>query len=67
MHAGSGMVGMGMMGSSGNAAAMPCMGDGEGMPADMNKRHQLMSDHMTLMQKMMDMMADRVPPATTGQ
>ena len=66
MHAGSGMAGMGTMGSSGNAAAMPCMGDSGGMPADMTKRHQLMSDHMTLMQQMMGMMADRVPPATTG-
>lgn len=66
LHAGCGMVGTGMMGSYGSAAAMPCMGDGGGMPADMAQRQPLMSDHMTVMQRMMDMMADRVPPSTTA-
>ena len=62
-----GMGGMGMMGSSGNAAPMAGMGDGKGMPADMAKRHQMMADHMAMMQMMMDMMADRMPPASTGK
>jgi len=60
-----GMGGMGMMGSSGGAAPMAGMGDGKGMPTDMAKRHQMMADHMAMMQTMMDMMADRMPPATT--
>jgi hypothetical protein len=65
MHGAGGMGGMGMMGSSGNAAPMAGMGDGKGMPADMAKRHQMMADHMAMMQMMMDMMADRMPPAST--
>jgi hypothetical protein len=55
------------MGSSGGAAPMAGMGDGKGMPADMAKRHQMMADHMAMMQTMMDMMADRMPPASTGK
>ena len=62
-----GMGGMGMMGSQGGAAPMAGMGDGKGMHADMAKRHQLMSNHMALMQMMMDMMADRMPPAAVTQ
>ena len=53
MHSAGSMAGMGMMGSSGNAAPMAGMGDGKGMPTDMAKRHQ--------------MMADRMPPASTGK
>ena len=60
-----GMGGMGMMGSSGGAAPMAGMGDGKGMPTDMAKRHQMMADHMAMMQMMMDMMANRMPPAST--
>jgi hypothetical protein len=60
----AGMAGMGMIGSSGNAAPMAGMGDGKGMPTDMAKRHQMMADHMAMMQTMMDMMADRMPPAS---
>jgi hypothetical protein len=67
MHAGSGSGGMGMMGSSGGAAPMAGMGDGKGMPADMAKRHQMMADHMAMMQTMMDMMSDRMPPAGMGK
>ena len=59
--------GMGMMGSSGSTAPMTGMGDGKGMPTDMAKRHQMMADHMAMMQMMMDMMADRMPPASTGK
>jgi hypothetical protein len=67
MHAGSGAGGMGMMGAPGSAAPMAGMGDGKGMPAEMAKRHQMMADHMATMQMMMDMMADRMPPAVTGK
>ena len=42
---------------------MAGMGHGKGTPADMAKRHQMMSDHMVMMQLMMDMMTDRMPPA----
>ena len=56
-----------MMGSHGSAPPMSGMGDGKGMPADMAKCHEMMSDHMAMMQMMMDMMADRMPPAPTGQ
>lgn len=58
MHAGSGAGGMGMMGSHGS---------GKGMPPDMTKRHQMMTDHMAMMQMMMNMMADRMPPAAASQ
>jgi len=54
MHGGQGM------GASGGMAGM---GDGKGMPADMARRHQMMTDHMAMMQMMMAMMADRMPPA----
>ena len=67
MRTGSGAGGMGMMGSPGGAAPMAGMGDGKAMPADMAKRHQMMTDHMAMMQTMMDMMADRMPPAAMGK
>jgi hypothetical protein len=66
-HAGNGSGGMGMMGSPGGAAPMAGMCDGKDMPADMAKRHQMMTDHMAMMQTMMDMMADRMPPAAMGK
>ncbi len=66
-HGAGGMGGMGMMGSPGNAAPMAGMGDCKGMPTDMAKRHQMMADHMAMMQTMMDMMADRMPPASAGK
>jgi hypothetical protein len=65
MHGAGGMGGMGMMGSSGGATPMAGMGDGKGMPTDMAKRHQMMADHMAMMQMMMDMMANRMPPEST--
>jgi len=67
MHAGSGKGRKGMMGSSGSGAPMAGMSDGKDMPADMTKHHQMMVDHIALMQMMMDMMADRVPPAAVSQ
>jgi len=62
MH--GGMQGMQGMGATGGMAGM---GDGKGMPADMAKRHQMMTDHMAMMQMMMDMMADRMPPAPASK
>ena len=53
----------GMQGMQGMAG----MGDGKGMPADMTKRHQMMSDPMAMMQTMMDMMADRMPAAPASK
>ena len=67
MRAGGGGGGMGMMGSPGGAAPMAGMGDGKAMPGDMAKRHQMMTDHMAMMQTMMDMMADRMPPPSMGK
>jgi len=61
MH--GGMQGMGGMGGPGGMQGMAGMGDGKGMPADMAQRHQKMTDHMAMMQMMMDMMADRMPAA----
>ncbi len=64
-----GMPGMGGMGATGATGGMggmgglAGMGDGKGMPADMAKRHQMMTDHMAMMQLMMDMMAARMPAA----
>jgi hypothetical protein len=40
---------------------MAPMGEGKGMPTDMEKRQQMMTDHMAMMQMMMDMMTDRMP------
>ena len=54
------MPGMQGMGASGGMAGMS---DGKSMPTDMAKSHQMKTDHMAMMQMMMDMMADRMPPA----
>ena len=61
------MQGMQGMGASGGMAGMAGIGDGKGMPADMAKRHQMMTDHMATMQMMMDMMADRMPPTPAAK
>ena len=56
--------GMGMMkGMSG----MSGMGDPKAMPADMAQRHTMMTQHMAMMQMMMDMMSQRMPPASGTQ
>ena len=52
-----------MRGGMAMMKGMPGAG-GMGMPADMAGRHQMMADHTAMMQMMMDMMADRMPPAT---
>ena len=48
----------------GGMQGMGGMGEGKVMPADMAKSHQMMTDHMASMQMMMNMMSDRMPPAT---
>jgi hypothetical protein len=53
----------GMQGMQG----MGGMGEGKAMPADMAKRHQMMTDHMAMMQMMMDMMMQRMPPMAAAQ
>ncbi len=56
--------GMGMMkGMSG----MGSMGDTKAMPADMAQRHKMMTQHMAMMQMMMDMMSQRMPPDSGKQ
>ncbi len=57
--------GMAMMKEMPGMQGMAGMVDGKDMPVDMAKRHQMMSDHMAMMQMMMDMMADRMPGAPT--
>ena len=57
--------GMAMMKEMPGMQGMSGMVDGKDMPADMAKRHQMMGDHMAMMQMMMDMMADRMPGAPT--
>jgi hypothetical protein len=57
------MHGPGGMGAMG-ASPMAGMGDGKAMPAEMAKHHKMMADHMATMQMMMDMMGDRMPPAS---
>ena len=60
--------GMAMMKEKqGGMQGMAGMGDGKGTPADMAKRHQMMSDPMAMMQTMMDMMADRMPAAPASK
>jgi len=53
----------GMQGMEG----MQGMGDGKAIPADMATRRQMMTDRMAMMQMMMDMMSDRVPPAPVSK
>ena len=51
-------------GMRGGIPGMSGMGEGKAMPADMAKRHQMMTNHMASMQMMMDIKSDRMPPAT---
>jgi hypothetical protein len=67
MHAMHGSGGMGMMGSSGSAAPMGRIGDGSCMSTDMAKRHQMMVEQMAMLPMLLDMMADQMPPASTGK
>ena len=56
--------GMGMMKGM---SSMSGMGDSKGMPADMAQRQPMMTQHMAMMQMMMDMMSQRMPPASGKQ
>ena len=40
------------------------MGDLKGMPADMAQHRTMMTQHIAMMQMMMDMMSQRMPPAS---
>lgn len=50
---------------AGDMSGMACMSGmgavGKDMPADMGRRHQMMGDHMAMMEMMMQMMMDRMP------
>ena len=59
--------GMGMMKGMSGMGGMGGMGDPKGMPADMAQRHTMMTQHMAMMQMMMDMMSQRMPPAAGKQ
>ena len=59
MH--GGMQGMGGM------AGMAGMDHSKGMPAGMAQRHQMMTEHMAMMQLMMDMMMQRMPASPVTQ
>ena len=61
------MKGMGAMDGKGSMEGMGAMADGKGMPADMAKHHKMMEQRMTTMQMMMEMMMDRMPPASMKQ
>ena len=67
MNAAPSMPAMPAMPAMSGMAGMAGMGDGKGTPADMAKRHQMMSDPMAMMQTMMDMMADRMPAAPASK
>lgn len=55
-----------MHGGMGGMSGMAGMDHSKGMPAGMAQRHQMMTEHMAMMQMMMDMMTQRMPasPAT---
>ncbi len=57
----------GSMGGTGGMAGMAGMDHGKGMPAGMAQRHQMMTEHMAMMQMMMDMMAQRMPASPPAQ
>ncbi len=56
-----------MQGGIGMMKGMSGMGEPKGMPPEMAQRHQMMTQHMEMMQTMMDMMAQRMPPASGKQ
>jgi hypothetical protein len=53
--------GMAMMKEMQGMHGMHAMSDGKAMPAEMAKRHQMMTEHSAAMQLMMDMMMERMP------
>ncbi|MEB0055957.1 hypothetical protein [Variovorax sp. LG9.2] len=61
------MKGMSAMDGKGSMEGMGAMADTKGMPADMAKHHKTMEQRMTTMQMMMELMMDRMPPASMKQ
>ncbi len=59
--------GMGGMGGMSGMAGMAGMDHSKGMPAGMAQRHQMMTEHMAMMQMMMDMMMQRMPASAVAQ
>ncbi len=57
--------GMAMM-KEGNGG-MQGMGGAQGTAPDMAMHHRMMADHMVMMQMMMDMMSDRMPPVPAAR
>ena len=58
-------MGAGMQAMGGQAGMGPTggMAAGKGMPAGLAERHQLMEKRMEMMESMLQMMLDRLPPA----
>jgi len=56
-----------MHGGMGGMSGMAGMDHSKGMPAGMAQRHQMMTEHMAMMQMMTDMMSDRMPPAPAAK
>ena len=55
--------GMGMMKSMGMGGGKGAMSDPKAKPADMTHRQQMMEQRLDMMQTMMEMMVDRLPPS----
>jgi hypothetical protein len=56
------MSGMGATGAKPAMAGMGAMGGGKDMPTDMAMHHRMMAQRMDMMQMMIEMMMDRMPP-----
>ena len=56
-----------MHGGMGGMSGMAGMDHSKGMPAGMAQRHQMMTEHMAMMQMMMDMMMQRMPASPVTQ
>ena len=56
-----------MQGGMGTMKGMAAMHDAKGMPPEMAEHHKTTGQHMEMMQMMMDMMAQRMPPAAGMQ
>lgn len=51
----------------GGMQGMGGMDHGKGMPAGMAQRHQMMTEHMAMMQMMVDMMMQRMPASPAAR
>jgi hypothetical protein len=56
-----------MQGGMGAMKGMAAMHDAKGMPPAMAEHHKMMGQRMEMMQMMMDMMAQRMPPVAGTQ